>query len=80
MQDNAPVHKSLIALQKMSEIGFELVDSPPYSPDLALSDYPLIWKLKKNWKVKDFKTNDEALRGVEWFCIPKEFFRALMNV
>jgi hypothetical protein len=31
LQDNAPSHKSFIALQKLDEIGFELTDDPPYS-------------------------------------------------
>jgi histone-lysine N-methyltransferase SETMAR len=41
LQDNAPAHKPFIALQKRHEIGFELIDHPPYSPDLARSDYVL---------------------------------------
>lgn len=76
LQDNAPAHKSLIALQKIDEIGFELVDHPPYSPDLAPSDYYLFPKLKKHLKGKRFSTNDEAICAVEeWFADQdKDFF------
>ena len=34
-QDNAPAHKSTVAMAAIHECGFELVDHPPYSPDLA---------------------------------------------
>jgi hypothetical protein len=39
LQDNASAHNPFIALQKLHEISFELIDHPPYSPDLARSDY-----------------------------------------
>ena len=35
-QDNAPAHKSVVAMAAVHDSGFELVDQPPYSPDLAL--------------------------------------------
>lgn len=38
-QDNAPVHTSVIEKAKMQEWEWELVSHPPYSPDLAPSDY-----------------------------------------
>ena len=34
-QDNAPSHKSLVAMAAISTAGVELLDHPPYSPDLA---------------------------------------------
>jgi len=40
-QDNARVHTSSIAMSKLHELKYELVRHPPYSPDLALSDYYL---------------------------------------
>ena len=47
-QDIAPDHKSLVAMSAMHDCGFELIDHPPYSPDLAPSDYFLFpfqtWK------------------------------------
>ena len=38
-QDNAPCHKSLATMAKLNKLSFELLPHPPYSPDLALSDY-----------------------------------------
>lgn len=69
LQDNAPAHKSLIALQKINEIGFEIVDHPPYSPDLAPSDYYLFPKLKKSLKGRKFTSNEMVIDAVEsWFA------------
>ncbi|KAF7282499.1 hypothetical protein GWI33_002602 [Rhynchophorus ferrugineus] len=41
-QDNASCHKSVKMMAKIHELGFELVPHPPYSPDLAPSDYYLL--------------------------------------
>ncbi|CAH2230543.1 jg8871 [Pararge aegeria aegeria] len=41
-RDNAPVHKAAVAMAAFRESGFELLEQPPYSPDLAPSDYDLL--------------------------------------
>ena len=41
LHDNAPVHKSRVAQVAFHECKFEQLNHPPYSPDLALSDYYL---------------------------------------
>lgn len=45
-QDNAPAHRSAVAMAKLHELGYELVEHPPYSPDLAASDFFLFPNLK----------------------------------
>ena len=45
-QENALAHKSLVAMSAVHDRGFELIDHPPYSPDLAPSDYFLFPNLK----------------------------------
>ena len=39
LHDNAPVHKSRVALAALRKSGFEIINHPPYSPDLAPCDY-----------------------------------------
>ena len=40
-QDNTRPHTSLMTRQKLREFGWEVLMHPPYSPDLAPSDYHL---------------------------------------
>ena len=51
-QDNAPCHRSLATMAKFNELSFELLPHPPYSLDLAPSDYYLFADLKKCSKEK----------------------------
>jgi histone-lysine N-methyltransferase SETMAR len=48
LHDNAPAHRALATLKKLAYLGFQFLDHPPYSPDLALSDYHLFSGLEKN--------------------------------
>jgi [histone H3]-lysine36 N-dimethyltransferase SETMAR len=48
-QDNALCHKSIKTMAKLHELGYELLPHPPYSPDLAPSDFFLFADLK-SWK------------------------------
>ena len=47
IQDNAPSHTSTVAMAKMHNLCFALLPRPPYSPDLAPSDFFLFPELKK---------------------------------
>ena len=38
---NAPPHRALATQKKLAYLGFQCLDNPPYSPDLALLDYHL---------------------------------------
>ena len=66
-QDNAPAHKSLVAMSAVHDCGFELIDHPPYSPDLAPSDYFLFPNLKKHLAGKRYKSDDDVISAVEDF-------------
>jgi len=48
LHDNAPSHRALATQKKLAYLGFQLLDQPPYSPDLAPSDYQLLPGLKNN--------------------------------
>jgi len=47
LHDNAPAHWALATQKKLAYLGFQCLDHPPYSPDLAPSDYHLFSGLKK---------------------------------
>ena len=71
-QDNAPAHKSLVAMSAVHDRGFELIDHPPYSPDLASSDYFLFPNLKKHLAGKLYKSDDDVISAVEDFSEGQE--------
>jgi len=41
LHDNAPAHRTFASQKKLSYLGFQCLDHPPYSPDLVPSDYHL---------------------------------------
>ncbi|XP_063387674.1 histone-lysine N-methyltransferase SETMAR-like [Cydia fagiglandana] len=62
LHDNAPVHTAFVAKAAVRECGFTEVDHPPYSPDMAPSDYFLLPNLKRDLRGKKF-FNDEDLEA-----------------
>lgn len=74
--DNAPSHSSLIAQGKLYELGFELVPQPPYSPDLAPSDFYLFPNLKRWLSGKRFYSNDELKAETDAYFegLPKSYY------
>jgi histone-lysine N-methyltransferase SETMAR len=46
LHDIAPAHRALATQKKLAYLGFQCLDHPPYSPDLAPSDYHLFPELK----------------------------------
>ena len=68
LQDNAPSHKAHQTMQLLVDLGFTCVPHPPYSPDLAPSDYHLFPHLKKHLKGKHFPSDEALIAEVEgWF-------------
>jgi len=54
LHDKALAHWVLATQKKLACLGFQCLDNPPYSPNLALSDYYLFPGLKKQFKVTIF--------------------------
>jgi len=54
LHDNAPAHRALGTQKKLVYLGFQCLDHPPYSPDLAPSDYHLFSGLKKKFEKSPF--------------------------
>ena len=53
LHDNAPVHTAAVAKAAVKECGVEEIEHPPYSRDLAPSDYYLFPKLRKIFGVRN---------------------------
>jgi histone-lysine N-methyltransferase SETMAR len=73
-QDNAPTHKSVLAMGKLRNLHYELLEHPlyslthtPYSPDLAPSDFYLFPKFKLFLAGQRFSSNQEAITAVEGY-------------
>ena len=63
LHDNAPVHKSRVAQAAIREC--EQLNYPPYSPDLAPSDYYLFQNLKSHLCETRFRDDDELKAATE---------------
>ena len=75
MYDNAPAHRTLATQKKLAYLGFRYLDHPPYSPDLALSNYHLFHGLKNQLKGRHFSSDVEVTAAVETWLDgqPSEF-------
>lgn len=75
-QDNARVHTSAETMAVIHECGYELLPHPPYSPDLAPSDYHLFPHLKKHLGGSKFSTREEVIAAVTHYFddLPASFF------
>ena len=62
LQDNAPAHRALATQKKL---GFQCLDHPPYSPDLAPSHYHLFSGLKTQLKFRHFSSDPEVIVAAE---------------
>ncbi|XP_026674121.1 histone-lysine N-methyltransferase SETMAR-like [Ceratina calcarata] len=57
--DNARPHTSLATRTKLLELGWEVMSHPPYSSDLAPSEYHLFRSLHNFLNGKNFSNNDD---------------------
>ena len=66
-QDNAPAHRSVLAMGKLRDMHYELLEHPPCSPYLAPSDFCLFPKLKLFLAGQRFSSNPKAITAVEGY-------------
>ena len=74
--DNARPHTARSAVATIQDLSFECLPHPPYSPDLAPSDFHVFGPLKEAMGSKSFRSDEEVQQAVhEWLrSQPKDFF------
>ena len=83
LHDNARPHVAIRTADKLRSFHWESLDHPPYSPDLAPSDFHVFGPLKKFLAGQRFTCNDEAKTAVRrWFhSHPDELYnRGISNL
>ena len=80
-QDNARVHTCTVAMAKIESLRFELLEHPPYSPDLAPCDYFLFPNLKKWLGGKRFESNEDVIAQTNAYFeeLPPSYFKDGLN-
>ena len=76
--DNAPADTSAIAADKLFDLRYEILPHPPYSPDLAPSDYFLSPNMKTWLGGKIFSSNEEIIAATNKYFegFDKNYFLA----
>ena len=77
LHDNARPHTARVTRQKMLDLGWEVLPHPPYSPDLAPSDYHLFLSLSNAMQNLRFDDGDKLNQWLENFfdSKPEQFYR-----
>lgn len=60
LHDNARPHKAVVTREKIAHLNFEVLNHPPYSPDLAPSDFYLFRSLEHTLRGKKFNNVKEV--------------------
>lgn len=77
LHDNARPHSANLTKNTLQELGWEVIPHPPYSPDLAPSDFHLFRSLSNNLQGTSFPNEDALLTWLDDFfnSKPRDFYR-----
>lgn len=77
LHDNARPHVAKIVREKLKQLDWEVLPHPPYSPDLAPSDYHLFLSMSNFLANKKFENYDDVKSALDEFFDSKdvEFYR-----
>jgi hypothetical protein len=75
--ENTRPHTENITKAAIQELDWEIISHPPYSPDLALSDWHLFRSLSNNLRGVSFNTDAELQNWLSEFFTakPADFFK-----
>ena len=71
-QDTARPHVFLMTRQKLLQLGWEVLIHPPYSPDIATSDFHLFRSLQNSLNGKNVNSLGDCKRHLEQFFAQKD--------
>ena len=76
LHDNAKPHVAAQSLKKLNELGLTILPHPPYSPDLAPSDFYLFSPMKSVLQGHTYCNEKDVMKVIEdWFREkPESFF------
>lgn len=76
LHDNAPSHASKLVKETLKSLGWDILQHPPYSPELAPSDYHLFASMGHALAEQHFSNFEEVEKWLnEWFAAKgKQFF------
>jgi hypothetical protein len=87
LADNAPLHTAVASQEFMEENGLERAIHPPYSQDLARSDFYLFSHVKHCLRGQLFETADElflvidaVLRGIDEWTLHAAFLDCMQGL
>jgi len=66
LHDIARPHSAHVTTALLEKFKWDLLDNPPYSPELAPSDFHLFLHLKKHLDGKMFDDDDEVQEVMTW--------------
>ena len=67
LHDNAWPHTAQTMLQKLNELGYEVLSHPPYSSDLLPTNYHFFKHLDNFWQGKHFHNQEAAENAFQEF-------------
>jgi histone-lysine N-methyltransferase SETMAR len=71
LHDNASPHVAKLTRKKLADLDFEILPHPPYSPDLAPSDYYLFRSLSNHLREKHFDDIEQLIFDLREFFVSK---------
>jgi len=67
LRDNSRLHTANQTVERVNELGFGLTEHPPYSPDLAPSNFHMFGPMKEALRGRRFSSDEEVSRRLERF-------------